>query len=154
MPSTRASDRGRPRHQSPLYGRGSSIPDGEEFSEERNRGCDPTRALAMACPHLMMACWRFDNSAAERALCAVAFGRKNYLFAGFDRGGERAAAIYSLIGSAKLNGLDPESHLSTVLSQIADQSHRGSPSLEPSSVFMDLMLPSRLDTLIRCPQKR
>jgi hypothetical protein len=45
---------------------------------------------------------------AERALRAVALGRKNYLFAGCDLGGERAAAIYSLIGSAKLNGLDPE----------------------------------------------
>ena len=49
-----------------------------------------------------------DNSAAERALRAVALGRKNYLFAGSDCGGERAAAMYSLIGSAKLNGLDPE----------------------------------------------
>ncbi len=46
--------------------------------------------------------------------------RKNYLFAGADSGGERAAAIYSLIGSAKLNGLDPELYLRTVLAQIAD----------------------------------
>ena len=48
-----------------------------------------------------------DNNAAERALRAVALGRKNYLFAGSDAGGERAAAIYTLIGTAKLNGLDP-----------------------------------------------
>src|ERR1039458_477897 len=61
-----------------------------------------------------------DNSAAERALRAVALGRKNYLFAGSDCGGERAAAMYSLIGSAKLNGLDPEFYLRTVLTQIAD----------------------------------
>jgi len=61
-----------------------------------------------------------DNSAAERALRAVALGRKNYLFAGSDCGGERAAAMYSLIGSAKLNGLDPEFYLRTVLAQIAD----------------------------------
>jgi transposase len=61
-----------------------------------------------------------DNSAAERALRAVALGRKNYLFAGSDCGGERAAAMYSLIGSAKLNGLDPESYLRTALTQIAD----------------------------------
>src|SRR5450755_4567386 len=61
-----------------------------------------------------------DNSAAERALRAVALGRKNYLFVGSDSGGERAASIYSLIGSAKLNGLDPELYLRTVLSQIAD----------------------------------
>jgi len=61
-----------------------------------------------------------DNNAAERALRAVALGRKNYLFAGSDSGGERAAAIYSLIGSAKLNGLDPEAYLREVLSRIAD----------------------------------
>ena len=61
-----------------------------------------------------------DNNAAERALRCVALGRKNYLFAGADSGGERAAAIYSLIGSAKLNGLDPELYLRTVLGQIAD----------------------------------
>jgi transposase len=61
-----------------------------------------------------------DNNNAERALRAVALGRKNYLFAGADSGGERAAAIYSLIGSAKLNGLDPESYLREVLSRIAE----------------------------------
>ena len=47
-------------------------------------------------------------------------GRKNWLFAGSDAGGERAAAIYSLIGSARLNGLDPELYLRTVLGCIAD----------------------------------
>jgi len=61
-----------------------------------------------------------DNNAAERALRAVALGRKNYLFAGSDAGGERAAAIYSLVGTVKLNGLDPESYLRDVLSRIAD----------------------------------
>jgi transposase len=61
-----------------------------------------------------------DNNAAERALRAVALGRKNYLFAGSDRGGESAAAIYSLIGTAKLNGIDPESYLRNVLSRIAE----------------------------------
>ena len=61
-----------------------------------------------------------DNNAAERALRAVALGRKNYLFAGSDTGGERAAAMYSLLGSAKLNGLDPEAYLSYVLARIAD----------------------------------
>src|SRR6266536_3406459 len=61
-----------------------------------------------------------DNNAAERSLRGVALGRKNYLFAGSDAGGERAAAIYSLIGSAKLNGLDPEAYLHEVLTRIAD----------------------------------
>jgi transposase len=61
-----------------------------------------------------------DNNTAERALRAVALGRKNYLFAGSDSGGDRAAVIYSLIGTAKLNGLDPEAYLSNVLTRIAD----------------------------------
>ena len=61
-----------------------------------------------------------DNNAAERALRAVAIGRKNYLFAGSDTGGERAAAIYTLIGSAKLNGVDPAAYLRFVLERIAD----------------------------------
>ena len=61
-----------------------------------------------------------DNNAAERALRAVALGRKNYLFCGSDAGGERAAAIYSLIGTAKLNGLDPEAYLRHVIERIAD----------------------------------
>ena len=60
-----------------------------------------------------------DNNAAERALRAVVVGRKNYLFAGSDSGGERAASIYSLVGTAKLNGLDPEAYLRDVLMRIA-----------------------------------
>lgn len=67
-----------------------------------------------------------DNSAAEKALRAVALGRKNYLFAGSDADGERAAAFYSLIGSAKLNGLDSELHLRTVLG--ADRRPSGQPA--------------------------
>jgi transposase len=61
-----------------------------------------------------------DNNAAERALRAVALGRKNFLFAGSDAGGDRAAAFYSLIGSAKLNGLDPEAYLRDVITRIAE----------------------------------
>jgi transposase len=61
-----------------------------------------------------------DNNTVERALRGVALGRKNYLFAGSDIGGERAAAIYSLIETAKLNGLDPEAYLRDVLARIAD----------------------------------
>lgn len=61
-----------------------------------------------------------DNNAAERAIRPVALGRKNWLFAGSDKGGERAAAILTLIETAKLNGLDPEAYLRTVLTRIAD----------------------------------
>jgi transposase len=61
-----------------------------------------------------------DNSAAERALRGVALGRNNYLFMGSDDGGERAASLYSLIETAKLNGLDPEGYLRDVLSRIGD----------------------------------
>ena len=60
-----------------------------------------------------------DNSSAERALRAVALGRRNYLFAGADSGGHRAAAIYSLVGSAKLNGIDPKLYLREVITRIA-----------------------------------
>jgi transposase len=61
-----------------------------------------------------------DNNAAERELRAVALGRKNYLFAGSDAGGDRAAAFYSLINTAKLNGLDPEAYLREVFTRIAE----------------------------------
>ena len=61
-----------------------------------------------------------DNNAVERALRPVALGRKNYLFAGSDAGGERAAAIYSLIGTAELNGLNPEAYLRQVIERIGE----------------------------------
>jgi transposase len=76
-----------------------------------------------------------DNNAAERALRAVALGRKNYLFAGSDAGGERAAAIYSLLGSAKLNGIDPEKYLSSVLRRIADHPINRIAELLPWNLF-------------------
>ena len=50
----------------------------------------------------------------------MVLGRKNYLFHGSDAGGARAAAIYGLLGTAKLNGLNPEAYLREVLSRIAD----------------------------------
>ena len=61
-----------------------------------------------------------SNNAAERALRGIALGRKAWLFAGSDRGGERAAAMYSLIVSAKLNDIDPRAWLADVLARIGD----------------------------------
>lgn len=61
-----------------------------------------------------------DNNAAERALRVVALGRKNYLFAGSDAGGHSAASIYSLLGSAALNGIEPMAYLREVLARIAE----------------------------------
>jgi hypothetical protein len=60
------------------------------------------------------------NNAAERALRSVALGRKAWLFAGSDRGAERAAMIYALITTAKLNDVDPRAWLADVLARIAD----------------------------------
>ncbi len=84
-----------------------------------------------------------DNNAAERALRAVALGRKNYLFAGSDTGGERAAAIYSLIGSAKLNGLDPEAYLREVLSRIPDHPITRIEELLPWNIAVSLAVASQ-----------
>ena len=61
-----------------------------------------------------------SNNAAERTLRGVALGRRAWLFAGSDRGGERAAFMYSLIATAKLNGVDPQAWLADVLGRIAD----------------------------------
>ena len=72
-----------------------------------------------------------DNNPAERALRCVAIGRKNYLFAGSDAGGRRAAAIYSLIESAKLNALNPQHYIADLLARIADHSARRIAELLP-----------------------
>jgi transposase len=61
------------------------------------------------------------NNAAERALRGIALGRKSWLFAGSDRGGERAAAMLTLIQTAKLNDVDPQAWLADVLARINDQ---------------------------------
>jgi transposase len=60
-----------------------------------------------------------DNNAAERAMRAIAIGRKNWLFAGSIAGGERAAAIYSVIETAKLNGIEPQAYIADVIEKIA-----------------------------------
>jgi hypothetical protein len=66
-----------------------------------------------------------SNNAAERAMRSVALDRRSWLFAGSDRGGQRAAAIYSLIVTAKMNDVDPQAWLADVLSRIAEHpAHR------------------------------
>ena len=85
-----------------------------------------------------------DNNAAERSLRAVVLGRKNYLFYGSDAGGDRAAAMYSLIGTAKLNGLDPEAYLRYVLGRIADYPINRVEELLPWRVDLQPAIESRL----------
>jgi len=80
-----------------------------------------------------------DNSAAERALRAVALGRKNYLFAGADSGGERAAAMYTLIGTAKLCGLNPQAYLQYVLDRIGTQPASHLDELLPWTLISQLL---------------
>ncbi len=60
-----------------------------------------------------------DNNIAERAMRCVAVGRKNWLFAGSKTGGDWAAAIYSVIETAKLNGLEPQAYIADVIAKIA-----------------------------------
>jgi hypothetical protein len=61
-----------------------------------------------------------SNNAAERALRGIALGRRSWLFAGSDRGGQRAAAMYSIIVTAKMNDVDPQAWLGDVLTRIAE----------------------------------
>ena len=72
-----------------------------------------------------------SNNAAEREIRAIAVGRRNWTFAGSDEGGRRAAAIYSLINTAKLNEVDPEAWLADVLRRIADHPARRIAELLP-----------------------
>ena len=72
-----------------------------------------------------------SNNAAERELRAVAVGRRNWTFAGSDEGGRRAAAIYTLIATAKLNGVDPQAWLADVLARLPDHPMRRLDELLP-----------------------
>ena len=60
-----------------------------------------------------------SNNAAERGLRGIALGRKSWLFCGSDRGGRRAASMYSLIVTCKMNGVDPQASLTHVLARVA-----------------------------------
>ena len=95
--------------------------------ERVSRKSEIGKALAYALNH-WTALTRFledgricmSNNAAERALRGIAVGRRNWTFAGSDRGGERAAAIYTLIETCKLNGVDPQAWLADVLARLPD----------------------------------
>ena len=60
-----------------------------------------------------------DNNVAERALRTIPITRKNFLFLGSEAGGERAATLYTVLQSAKLNGIDPEAYLADVIDRMA-----------------------------------
>ena len=105
----------------------------QSFASRRRRQGDRLHAHALAIlhslprrrPHLS------HNNAAERALRGLALGRKSWLFAGSERGAERAALMYTLIGTAKLNGVDPQAWLADVLARIAEIPQTSLPHLLP-----------------------
>lgn len=84
-----------------------------------------------------------DNNSAERSIRAIVLGRRNYLFAGADTGGERAANIYSLIGTCLLNGIEPYAYLRHVLERIADHPINRVEALLPWHVADQLEPPLR-----------
>ena len=71
-------------------------------------------------PYLDHGFLEIDNNSAERAMRCVALGRKNYLFVGSEGGGKSAAIAYTLIETAKLNGVNPQAWLTDILGHIAD----------------------------------
>ena len=115
---------------------------------------DTTKAIQYALnrwPSLIYYCSdghaEIDNLIAERALRGVAIGRRNYLSAGADTGGERAAARYSLIGTARLNGIDPEAYLAYVLDRIADHPANRIDELLPWNVAPSLSPTARVEPI-------
>ena len=76
--------------------------------------------MARMRPYLDHGILELDNNTAERAMRAVALGRKNYLFVGSETGGKSAAIAYTLIETAKLNGVDPQAWLADTLARIPD----------------------------------
>jgi len=79
-----------------------------------------------------------DNNAAERAMRPIAIGRKNWMFAGSDNGGESAAAIFSLIETAKLNGINPQKYLTAVLAKIQDHNSQNLHQLLPYNLKLEV----------------
>ena len=111
----------RARRCSPICGPGSTRPCAH-LRQERTGGAIRYTLTRWEALTLVLRDGRacLDNNAAERSMRPMTLGRKNWLFAGSDAGGERAAAIYSLTETAKLNMLDPEDYLRQVLERIAE----------------------------------
>jgi len=72
-----------------------------------------------------------SNNAAERAIRPLVLGRKNYLFCGSDAGGQRAACVYTLVETAKMNGINPQAYLTNILGRIAEHPIHQSDALLP-----------------------
>ena len=85
-----------------------------------------------------------DNNIAERAMRSIAIGRKNWLFAGSKAGGERAAAIYTVIETCKLYGIEPKTYIADVIAKIARD--------WPASRWDDLMRGNGAQTSGRSPK--
>jgi transposase len=85
-----------------------------------------------------------DNNIAGRSVRGVGVGRKNYLFFGSDAGGERAAIIYGLIESCKLNNIDPQCYLQYVLERIADYPINRIEDLLPWNVLDQINQPAQV----------
>jgi len=114
----------------------------EAWMEEHRARLSPGNDLAKAMTYMLKRWASFtrfledgriclSNNAAERALRGIALGRKSWLFAGSDRGGQRAAILYSLIVTAKMNDVDPQAWLADVLARIAEHPIRGIDELLP-----------------------
>lgn len=85
-----------------------------------------------------------DNNIAERSIRGIGTGRRNYLFFGSDSGGERAAIIYSLVETCKLNHIDPQRYLHYVLERIADHPINRIEELLPWNVADQLNQPTQV----------
>ena len=105
--------------------------------------CGNPMWLASALKRIQGFAARIDNNAAERAIRTLVLGRRNYLFAGSDAGGETAARLYSLIGTCRLNGIDPHLYLRHVLERIATHPINSIETLLPWHVAPHLEAPQQ-----------
>ncbi len=117
------------REQRPKLSRGNDVAKAMDYMLKRWPAF--TRFLDKPAPAKAGGRICLSNNAAERALRGIALGRKSWLFAGSDRGGQRAAAMYSLIVTAKMNNVDPQAWLADVLARIAEHPARKLDALLP-----------------------